>query len=159
MYNYTFLLTPSRNKSDITFTSYKPLILEAINNINNGLAFKRDCKKLFLDANNICDKEITLTLSSKNMLINPSRSISALTRYLTTYYPETFEPYIYNKTLFNINLLTQETSTGLTPEEFSNEELLKAIIDLLYSTDAITNKSKKETILEIKKLILPFINH
>lgn len=158
MYNYTFLLTPARNKSDIAFTSYKPLILEAINNINNGLAFKRDCKKIFLDVDNIYDKEITLILSSKNMLTNPSRSLSALTRYLTTYYSETFHPYVYNKTLFNINLLSQETSSGLTPEEFSNEELLKAIIDLLYSADAVTNKSKKDAILQIKKLIIPFIN-
>lgn len=159
MYNYTFLLTPARNKSDITFTSYKPLILEAINNINNGLAFKRDCKKIFLDANNVRDKEITLTLSSKNMLTNPSRSLSALTRYLTTYYPEIFHPYVYNKTLFNINLLSQETSCGRNTEEISNEDLLKAIIDLLYSPDVITNKSKKDTILQIKKLMLPFINH
>lgn len=159
MYNYTFLLTPARNKSDITFTKYKQLVLEAVNNINNGLAFKRDCKKLSIDVNNIRDKEITLILSSKNMLTNPSRSLSALTRYLTTYYPETFHPYIYNKTLFNINLLSQATSSGLTTEEISNEELLKAIIDLLYSTDVITNKSKKDTILQIKELITPFIKH
>ena len=113
MYNYTFLLTPARNKSDIAFTSYKPLILEAINNINNGLAFKRDCKKIFLDVDNIYDKEITLILSSKNMLTNPSRSLSALTRYLTTYYSETFHPYVYNKTLFNINLLKETEDTKI----------------------------------------------
>ena len=44
MYSYTFLLTPSRNKSDIIFTEYKEIFLEAIDNINGGLAFKRDNK-------------------------------------------------------------------------------------------------------------------
>lgn len=134
MYIYTFLLTPSRNKSDIIFTEYKDVFFEAIDNINGGLAFKRDNKKLSISDEEINEKEFKIVLFSKLPLENPSRSLSSFTRYLTTYYPDTFKKYLYNKTLFSINLVGQESSDCYIDDfGLSNEEILKCMIDLLYS--------------------------
>lgn len=134
MYIYTFLLTPSRNKSDIIFTEHKNTFLEAIDNINGGLAFKRDNKKLSISIEDIFEKEFKIVLFSKLPLKNPARSLSSFTRYLTTYYPETFKKYLYNKTLFSINLISQKSSDSFIDDLGpSNEEILKSMIDLLYS--------------------------
>lgn len=75
-----------------------------------------------------------MVLFSKLPLENPSRSLSSFTRYLTTYYPDTFKKYLYNKTLFSINLIGQESSDCYIDDfGLSNEEILKSMIDLLYS--------------------------
>lgn len=155
MYYYTFTLTPSRNKSDIVFSDYKKLFLEAVENINNGLAFKRDGKSLDIDTSTISDKSLVVILKSVSQLTNPARSLSSLTRYLTTYYPDVFKPYIYNKTLFNINLNSQSCSTSLKNDEMTNEELLKAIIDLLYTQK--NSKEKMKAINELKNIVKPFM--
>lgn len=101
-----------------------------------------------------------LELTSKTSLTNPSRSISALTRYLTTYHKDVFESSIFNKTLFSIELLSCEIASSSIFEEMSDEDLLKAMIDLLYGYTATNNAdtlARKKTISEIKKLMLPYI--
>ena len=155
MYHYTFTLTPSRNKSDIIFSEHKELFKEAVENINNGLAFKRDGKSLNIDTSTISSKSLVVTLASTSQLTNPARSLSSLTRYLTTYYADVFKPYIYNKTLFNINLNSQTYSTSLKNDEMTNEELLKAIIDLLYTQK--NSKERKKAINELKNIVKSFI--
>lgn len=155
MYYYSFSLTPSRNKSDIVFCKYITLFKEAIDNINNGLAFKRDGKTLILDENLIFEKSLSVSLSSISQLSNPARSLSSLTRYLTTNYSDIFKPYLYNKTLFNIRLESQSCSTSLNNNEMTNEELLKAIIDLLY-TEKPSNK-KATAIDNIKNIVKDFM--
>lgn len=155
MYCYHFTLTPSRNKSTINFSEYTALFVEAVENVNNGIAFKRDGKTLSIDCDQILPKTLSVTLSSVNQLKNPARSLSSLTRYLTKSYPDTFEPFIYNKTIFNIKLESQSCSTSLNKEEMTNEELLKAIIDLLY-TEKPSNK-KDTAINQIKDIVKEFI--
>ena len=153
MYSYTFLLTPSRNKSDIIFTEYIEIFLEAIDNINGGLAFKRDNKKLSISDHEISEKELKIILFSKMPLENPSRSLSSFTRYLTTYYTDMFRKYLYNKTLFSINLIGQESS-DYSIDNFSpsNEEILKGIIDLLYShTETKDVQIARSKIIDILK--------
>ena len=155
MYYYTFTLTPSRNKSDIVFSDHTELFLEAVENINNGLAFKRDGKTLSIDASTISGKSLIATLSSVNKLTNPARSLSALTRYLTTYHTDVFKPYVYNKTLFSINLESQSCSTNLKKNKMTHEELLKAIIDLLYTQK--DSKEKRDAIKELENIVKPFM--
>lgn len=155
MYYYSFSLTPSRNKSDIVFCKYITLFKEAIDNINNGLAFKRDGKTLILDENLIFEKSLSVSLSSISQLSNPARSLSSLTRYLTTNYSDIFKPYLYNKTLFNIRLESQSCSISLNNNEMTNEELLKAIIDLLYTEKPSTKKTT--AIDNIKNIVKDFM--
>ncbi len=154
MYHYTLRLSPARLKSSLIITEHKTLISEAIEAINGGISFKRDGKYLVLL--NIGDKEMTIRLTSQDPLANPARSLSALTRYLTTKYPEIVEPYIFNKTLFNIQMLSQE-STTMHQEDFSlsNEEIMKTMIDLLYTYPSTRDvKAAKHQIAEILR---PFV--
>lgn len=157
MYKYKFNLTPARTKSDISFTNYANLIIAAVNNVNSGITFKRDCKQIELNPADITDKNITLNLYSKEYLVNPARSLSGITRFLTTTYPESFSPYIYNKTLFNMSLLSQSSSQAQTNDELSNEDLFKAIFDLLYSSKHINNKQKNIAINQLKDIVKPFM--
>lgn len=153
-YNYSFRLSPARQKSGIIFTDHKALIDEAIEAINGGTTFKQDRKCLVL--NNLDDKEMLIDLMSQAPLANPARSLSALTRYLIANHPEIFEPYIYNKTLFNIHIISQNTT--LTPRDdfsLSNEEIIKEIVDLLYTYP--NSKEVIEAKAQITEILRPFV--
>ena len=157
MFYYTFLLTPTRNKSTINFSEYRDILVEAANKINNGLAFRRDAKSLNILPKDIADKEIILTLASQMPLTNPARSLSALTRYLTTYYPDQFHPYVYNKTLFNIKLLNKESSMEGNIDNINNEDLLKGMIDLLYGHIEPNPKMQEQVTNQIKEILKPYL--
>lgn len=154
MYYYDFNLSPARLKSGIIFTEHKRHIGDAIEAINGGISFKRDRKSLVLI--NIKDKEMLIRLTSQSPLANPARSLSALTRYLTNKYPNLFEQYVYNKTLFNIQLLSQESIIS-TKDNFSlsNEDILKEIIDLLYTYP--NTKEVKVAKTQIAEVLRPFV--
>lgn len=151
MYSYTFKILPSRQKSQITFTAHEAQLKEAVMNVNSGTAFRRDGKTLALSE--IKAREMTAVLTSREPLPHPARSLSALTRYLTLQYPETFEPYIFNKTLFTITR-SQETAPSRR-EPLSNEELLKAMVDFLYATPQTERVQAARA--EIEKVLEPFI--
>ena len=153
-YNYTFRLSPVRQKSKILFTEHKALINEAIDNVNYGSSFSRDHKRLTLSY--IDEKEMIINLTSKAPLANPSRSLSGVTRYLIAIYPEVFEPYIYNKTLFSIKILSQEL-TAPTKDDFSlsREEIVKELIDLLYTYP--NTKDVKAAKVQITEILQPFV--
>ena len=161
MYTYFFHLSPSKSNSNIVYTDekVKNMLNEAITAINNGLAFSRDGKTISI--NNIDVNKIELTLSCKTALTHSARSLSALTRYLTTYYSEYFEPYVYNKTLFNMKLISQESHFGLETNEISDTDLLKGVIDILYTYTTTTKKEadlRIDTINQMKDLIKPFLS-
>jgi len=156
MYNYFFELLPSKRGTDLDFCEHREKINEAVENINNGLVFKRDRKKI--EITSIERNKIKLTLSCKTPLVHSARSLSSLTRYLTTHYTKDFEPYISNKTLFSMNLIAQENA--FEDFDISNEEMLKGVIDLLYTYTTSTNKEVKqrdEVIKQIKELVKPYI--
>ncbi|MCI9614753.1 MAG: hypothetical protein HFG93_06280 [Dorea sp.] len=159
MYIYTFKLSFAKKRTTLIFDEHIiDIISKAIEDINDGIAFKRDGKKFQIEQ--FGDSELVLKLNSKNSLKNPSRSISALTRYLTTYHWDIFENSIYNKTLFSLELLSQENRVSSMPQEMSNEDLMKGMIDLLYGYTSISNSetlSRNKTIQEIKKLVAPYI--
>lgn len=158
MYIYTFKLSFAKKRTTLKFNEYKDIILNAIKDINEGIAFKRDGKNF--QTEQFGDNEFILKLTSKNSLTNPSRSISALTRYLTTYHFDIFGNSIYNKTLFSLELLSQENLVSSMPQEMSNEDLIKGMIDLLYGYTSTSNSetlSRNKTIQEIKQLMAPYI--
>lgn len=158
MYIYTFQLKFAKRHTALTFNNYKHIFISAITDINDGLTFKRDGKTF-----QIVQMEETfliLQLKSRNPLRNPSRSISALTRYLTTYHFDIFGDSIYNKTLFSIELLSQRCYVSSTdPQTISNEDLLKGMVDLLYGSSMSNSdiSSRNKTIKEIKRLVAPYI--
>ncbi len=154
MYRYTFQLSPARQKSELIFTQHQTILQEALDAINSGISFQRDGKHL--DMLHIKDKELILCLTSQEALPNPARSLSALTRYLTTNYPAIFSPYIYNKTLCNMYLLSQEeTSVPQADFTLSNEEILKEMVDLLYTYP--NTKEVKSAKNEIISILQPFV--
>ncbi|MCR4697565.1 MAG: hypothetical protein K5654_09670 [Lachnospiraceae bacterium] len=155
MYTYSFTLTPSRVKSDIIFTDYKDILAEAVENINSGIAFGRDGKSISIDDSKIKEKSFEVVLESVSPLENPARSLSSLTRYLTTKYPEKFKDYLYNKKLFNFKLVSKSEINRTKNERITNEELLKGIIDLFYAQKR--TKERQKAIDEIKKIVVPFM--
>lgn len=158
MYFYDFKLTPSQPNSIIDYTKYQHEILTAVDSVNNGIAFKRDGKSIALDKDDIKKKEIMLTLTCKTPLEHAARSLSALTRNLTGNYPNIFSEYVFNKTLFRMDLISQDSS--FSDLEMSDTDLLKGVIDLLF-THTTTTKAEADlrvqTIKEIKELVKPYI--
>lgn len=157
MYIYTLELTPSKKFDNIDYAQYKDIFLEACLYINKGLSFTRGKKELCVLE--LKSESLIVKLSSKNSLPNPARSLSALTRFLTTNYPDKFKEFIYNKTLFSMQLISSDISLDDTCE-ISDEELLKALIDLLYAYTAKSvsdTQNRKKTIDQIKELIKPYL--
>lgn len=158
MYIYTIELTPSKKNISINFNDYKTIFEEARDNINRGLTFIRDGKKIEFEE--ILSEKLIVNLKSTGSLKNPTRSLSALTRYLTSNYSNIFCVYMQNQTLFTMNLINTQMDLPLNSEDISDEEMLKTLIDLLY---AFTAKSvpeiqnRKKTIKQIKELIRPYI--
>lgn len=158
MYYYSFKLTPSQPNSDIDYTDYQQEILSAIRTANSGIAFKRDGKRIDVAKEDIKSNEIILTLNCKTPLERAARSLSALTRNLTGNYPEIFSKYVYNKTLFHMELISQDSS--FDDLEISDTNLLKGVIDLLFTYTATTKTDailREQTISKIKELIKPYI--
>lgn len=159
MYYYRFQLTPSQPNSNIDYTNYQYEILSAVNSVNNGIAFKRDGKFIEMSNNDINSKELKLVLKCKTPLVHAARSLSALTRYLTTNYSDIFSKYVFNKTLFHMNLISQDSSYD--DLVISDTDLIKGIVDLLFTYTTTTKTEadmRKQTISSIKELIKPYIH-
>ena len=158
MYVYTIELTPSKKNISINYNDYQTILEEARDNINSGLTFIRDGKKI--EFKEILSEKLIITLKSTGSLKNPTRSLSALTRYLTSNYSNIFSMYVQNQTLFTMNLINTQIDSPSNSEDISDEEMLKALIDLLYSFTAKSvpeTQNRVKTIKQIKELIRPYI--
>lgn len=158
MYIYYFEISLAKKRTNKKISDFSHYLYEACANINTALTFQRDKKKL--EVNSIDDLYAYVSLSSENALTNPVRSLSALTRYLTTNYGEVFAPIIFNKILFQMKLIKQEVSASHSVDEISDEELIKSIIDLLYGYTATTNSetlARNKAIKDLKQIMHPFI--
>lgn len=158
MYYYCFQLTPSQSNSDVDYTNYRHEILSAVNSVNNGIAFRRDGKFIEMSDKDINPKELKLILKCKTPLVHAARSLSALTRNLTSNYPDIFAQYMFNKTLFHMNLVSQDSSYDNL--EISDTDLIKGVIDLLFTYTTTTKTEadlREKTISRIKELIKPYI--
>lgn len=158
MYVYTIELTPSKKNISINYNDYQTILEEARDNINSGLTFIRDGKKIEFEE--ILSEKLIINLKSTGSLKNPTRSLSALTRYLTSNYSNIFSMYVQNQTLFTMNLINTQINSPANSEDISNEEMLKALIDLLYAFTAKSvpeTQNRIKTIKQIKELIRPYM--
>ena len=158
MYYYDFSLTPSQPNSDVDFSKYKTEIITAIDSVNNGIAFKRDGKSIDINDEDITCQKIKLTLRCKTPLNHAARSLSALTSNLTRNYPKIFGKYIFNKTLFHMDLISQRSS--FDDLEITDTDLIKGVIDLLFTHTTTTKEEatlREQTITQMKELIKPYI--
>lgn len=155
MYSYEFLLKPASKLSNINYVDLSELIISSIESCNQGVTYTRDSKEIELLE--IKPNQIQLKLHCKTPLVNASRSLSALSRELLKKAPSAFNDSIYNKTLFSIQLLNEYHS--FSDESISDPDLIKAIVDLLYTYTATTPadaEKRDSTISEIKALVAPY---
>lgn len=158
---YRFSLSPADRKSTINFKEMEDnhhLLTTAANNCNIGVSFKRDGKKLIIEE--ITDSTILLTLSAITALHSPARTLSAYSRELIRIDKATclLSSSIYNHTLFNTQLLDNIPSKKISVDQISDSELLKAIIDLLFSaSEKYDLASKSNAINQLKEIMLPYM--
>lgn len=161
MYKYTFILSPANRKNNIEFNyledNYKIFTIAA-NNCNSGVTFRRSEKKIIIEQ--ISQSQINLTLSSATELSSPTRTLSAYSRELIRLDKESslLDSLIYNHTLFRTELIETVKTSPKSIDNISSAELLKAIVDLLYSsTKNYNTKRKNEAIAKLKEIVLPFM--
>lgn len=165
---YRFNLTAANRKALINFKDLEAqyhFFTNAANNCNLGITFKRAGKKITI--NNITSSNIELTLSSTTTLPSPTRTLSAYSRELIRLNREIksdnretspLDSAIYNHTLFHTELLENIQDDNISAKDISKPELLKAIIDLLYSpSDCYNTTQKTKAISSLKEIMLPFI--
>jgi hypothetical protein len=142
----------------MNYTNYKSIFDDACQNINSGLTFIRDGKNI--EISEILKDKIIVKLQSTDSLQNPTRSLSALTRYLTSNHSDIFREYVYNQTLFTMNLVNTKNISPNNSEDISDTEMLKTLIDLLYAFTAKSvpeTQNRKKTINQIKELLRPYM--
>lgn len=108
-----------------------------------------------------------MTLSSATELSSPTRTLSAYSRELIRLDKESslldsliynLDSLIYNHTLFRTELIETVKTSPKSIDNISSAELLKAIVDLLYSsTKNYNTKRKNEAIAKLKEIVLPFM--
>ena len=155
MYSYNFLLKPANKHSNINYLEISDLITSSSISCNQGVTYTRDSKEMELI--DIKPNQIQLKLHCKTPLVNASRSLSALSRELLKNNSDVFTDSIYNKTLFSIQLLDEQHS--FSDESLSDPDLIKAIVDLLYTYTATTPadaEKRNSTISQIKTLVAPY---
>lgn len=153
---YKYELTPSKPHSTINYCEkgVRATLLKAPQSINDGYAFRRDGKALRIEAENVGPQRIVVTLESKASLPHATRSLSALTRYLSTRHADIWAGEIYNRTIFRMTLLSADSDNA--PEDLSDAELSAGLIKLLFSDNAV-DPALRKTIVEVKRLLLPFL--
>lgn len=161
MHTYKFTLTPANRKMSVDFKyledNYRIFTLAA-NNCNSGVNFRRSKKKIIIEQ--ITENQIDLILSSATELSSPTRTLSAYSRELIRLDKESslLDSLIYNHTLFRTELIEIVKTPQKSIDTISSAELLKAIVDLLYSsTKSYNTKQKNEAIAKLKEIMLPFI--
>ena len=159
MFCYKYKLVPANKKSPIDYTLYKDSIELAIETANHGSVFIRDRKKIELI--DIQPQMINIYLHSVKKLEHPARSLSALTRALTSY-SFVWKAELYSKKVFNmipISMIEVSDADDSKSEDMTNEDILKTMIDLLYQPvygNYNDEQDRKEAIGEIKKILLPY---
>lgn len=162
-YQYNIKIVPAKPHSTIDYTNpeLKEAFFTACEISNAGLAFTRDRKTVKIT--NIDKQEILVELSSPRELANPTRSLSSISRTLSSMpvYDKYLKNDLYNKVFYNPYLV--ESITNSTEDELSKEDSLKLLIDMFYSTDATesaqTKSLKEDTIKEITKLLVNYKKH
>lgn len=160
---YRFSLTPSNRKALLNFLEIENqhhLFTTAAHNCTYGVSFKRDGKQIVID--NITEQTIDLTLFSVAPLTAPNRTLSAFSRELLRLdkHKDLLSSAIYNHTLFKTEILPNYLNENIiTLEQVSDSEMLKSLVDLIFSTNLqIPPEQRTDAINAIKQIMLPFIN-
>lgn len=134
---------------------------EAAKNCNTGVNFRRKKKNIEIHA--ITQDHIQLILTSAVPLSAPYRTLSAFSRELLRLDHEKslgcFENAIYNHTLFNteIKVMAPSESSTIEISDISNSQLLKIMVDLLYTPLIESEQTRTQVINSIKEIVLPFL--
>lgn len=161
MENYYFKLTPANRAGKINFKEIEDsfqLFSIAANNCSTGLSFRRDGKKITIIE--ITDDYLKIILSSSFPLNAPKRTLSAFSRELLRLDQKThcLSSSIYNHTLFNTEAIEMPASDSMTVDDMSNSQLLKFMVDLLYTPLIESEQVRKQVINSIKEIALPFLS-
>lgn len=154
---FTYYLSVAMASKDFSFSECPQmieLIKEGIVSSNSSVSASRQ-KRLIEFKELIDDKHMLLVMKSRTE-INPTRSLSSLSRSLYEIEAKKGTDYLSgctsNGCLFNASLINEPPHV-ITMEELSDSDsmLLKGVIDLVYSSDE-HGKS------ELRKFMLPYIN-
>ena len=158
---YLFKLSAKNRKSNINFETIERehgIFNRAAENCSNGITFSRAGKSLMIMQ--IAPDHIKLILSSTSPLPSPTRTLSAFSRELIALNEGKgiLDSLIYNHTLFKAELVDTYQDMLTSIDEITNADLLKAIIDLLYSqSDSYNTIQKNKAIDTLKETMLPFM--
>lgn len=161
MFCYSFELVPSNPHTTIDYCSppIRQALLDAAAAVNKGYTYQLDGKSVTIT--NINPQKIHLTLQCKTALRHSARSLSAITRYLTSHYEQIFQNEIYNKTLFHMHLIGQTSSWDYNTDDISDTDLLKGVVDLLFTSTTTTKREAQQrvaTIQKMKELVKPYLH-
>lgn len=160
-YKYVYSIVPAKRNSDLDFTKLKEILVEAEQQINRGIVYRRDGKHMNIPLERMTPQEMIVELDSEQQLRQPARSLSALTRYLTGQYADIFSQYIFNKTLFDFKLLEVVDEDAFVKQEskhqrsLSDMDIMKAVVGLLtYEPESDEDLREKDNLIfEIERLI------
>lgn len=161
MENYYFKLTPANRTSRINFKEIEDslhLFSMAANGCSAGLSFRRDGKKITIVE--IASDYLEIILSSSSPLNSPKRTLSAFSRELLRLDQKIncLSSSIYNHTLFNSELIEMPHSDSMTVDDISDSQLLKFMVDLLYTPLIESERVRKQVVDSIKEIALPFLS-
>lgn len=154
---FIFYLSVAFANRDFSF-SKSPEILELLKKgiVKSNSSFSAARQKRTIEFRELIDdKHMLLVMKSKSE-INPTRSLSSLSRCMYEVEAESGQEYLSkctaNGCMFNASVV-KEPPHVITIEELSDNDslLLKGVIDLVYSSD---EKGKAA----LRKFILPYIN-
>lgn len=160
---YKFTLNPANRNVIADFQDIEKksqIFSKAASNCTNGATFQRYEKKVFV--REISQNYIKIDLYSPCELTSPKRTLSAYSRELIRLNKNInlLDNLIYNHTIFRTELIETKNTPQKSIDDVSSTDLVKSIIDLLYSTTNNYNiKLRKKTIEKLKEIMLPFINN
>ena len=169
MTTYMFKSFPANRSCNINLAEIEKqyhIFTTAVDKCNAGITFRKDGKKFSVYAIN--ESSVTLVLTSETELSSPARTMSAFSRELLRLNTELkkekntekiIDDMVYNHSLFRTEMIDKNAAPVQTIENISSTELIKSIVDLLFSSyTGYSTNQKKETIDELKKIMLPYIN-
>ena len=153
MTTYMFKSFPANRSCNINLAEIEKqyhIFTTAVDKCNAGITFRKDGKKFSVYAIN--ESSVTLVLTSETELSSPARTMSAFSRELLRLNTE------LKKEKNTEKMIDKNAAPVQTIRNISSTELIKAIVDLLFSSDTgYSTNQKKETIDELKKIMLPYI--
>lgn len=156
---FKYKLRPANSAATVNFEQIEDtysLFTKACAIFNQRAALRHTGKKILIEQIN--EKSIILTLQTSAPIASPGRALYGFSRNLLNIdESDALRGCIYNNCLFTITAIENIPRPSVDPESISDSELLKSIIDLLFANQFISNPNRTATILELKKLMVPYL--